>query len=278
MQNVKEQDFAPVSVVIPCYHCGQTIERAVYSLAIQTWRPAEVIIVDDGSDCRTRGILEKLQHQYGKDWIKLIYLPFNMGPGAARNAGWDISTQPLIAFLDADDSWHPQKLEIQCTVMLKNPDLALTGHRWQLIRGASPPSFPAFLLSTAEKRVRILSAKRLLLTNMLSTSTVMIRRDLPFRFCPNKRYAEDYLLWLEIILSGFKIGFIDTGLAYLYKAPYGEEGLSGKLWKMELGELETYYRLWQSSKITMPLFSALVIWSIAKFSRRVLKRAFRARL
>lgn len=271
MKNNITQDCAPVSVVIPCYHCGQTVERAIHSVAMQTWRPTEVIVVDDGSDFQTRKILEQLQSRYGRDWIKLVFLPYNMGPGAARNAGWDKSTQPLIAFLDADDSWHPQKIEIQCSVMLENPDFVLTGHRWRWIKGAHLLSLPTLSPAVARKRVRVISAKRLLFTNLLCTPTVMIRRDIPLRFDPQKRYAEDYLLWLEISLSKFRVGFIDVELAYLHKKPYGEGGLSSKLWQMELGEIETYYRLWRNSKILTPLFLVLISWSTAKFVRRYLK-------
>ncbi len=234
-------------------------------MAKQTWPPAEVIVVDDGSDDSTRDTLLHLRQQYGRDWLKLITLPENRGPGAARNAGWEASTQPYIAFLDADDAWHPHKIELQCQVMLDNPLLALTGHRWRwaLSLGDGDSDKPDRI------RVSMLSKWTLLVSNVLFTSTVMLKRDLPFRFHPTKKYSEDYLLWLQILFSGYRAAFIHAELAYLYKPPYGASGLSGHLWQMQVGELANYYLLWKERRLPGPLFVVACALSTAKFGRRL---------
>ncbi|MEM3504172.1 MAG: glycosyltransferase family 2 protein, partial [Nitrososphaeria archaeon] len=77
--------FAPVSVIIPCFNCEDTIDRAVESVYKQTWKPAEVILVDDASMDRSFRKLLKLQEIYGSDWIKVIHSKKNEGPGGARN-------------------------------------------------------------------------------------------------------------------------------------------------------------------------------------------------
>ena len=79
---------APVSAVIPCYNCSATIEKAVDSIAKQTLIPQEVILVNDDSSDQTIDILQNLQNIYGKEWIKIINLKKNVGPGQARNLGW----------------------------------------------------------------------------------------------------------------------------------------------------------------------------------------------
>jgi len=117
--------IAPVSVVIPCYRCGATIKRAVDSVAAQTLRPAEVILIEDGSGDNTLEQLYRVQGEHPKDWIKIIALEKNSGPSFARNTGWDAATQPYIAFLDADDSWHPQKTEIQYQWMAAHPKVCV---------------------------------------------------------------------------------------------------------------------------------------------------------
>lgn len=110
-------ESAPVSVVVPCWRCRDTIARAVESIAAQTRLPHEVILVDDASGDGTAGALHALAGRYPKDWITVIEQRDNGGAGVARNAGWETASSPYIAFLDADDAWHPKKLEIQVAWM-----------------------------------------------------------------------------------------------------------------------------------------------------------------
>ncbi len=257
---------AAVSVVIPCYRCGGTVGRALASIAAQTVRPREVVVVDDGSDDETPEVLQSLQSAYPKDWLRVIRLRENCGPGAARNVGWDACTQPYVAFLDADDAWHPQKIEIQTEIMARDPSLVLSGHGWLWVHG--PVAVEAPLRSPLQ--TTRLTPHRLLVSNILATPTVMVRRDIPLRFDARKRYSEDYLLWLEILFSGYSGVFIHANLAYLYKAPYGAGGLSGQLWQMELGELDTYYQLWGKKRISTGVFLTVAFFSLLKFGRRMI--------
>src|SRR5690606_11478324 len=105
-----------------------TVVRAVASVDAQTLLPAEVILVDDSSGDGTLNVLYSLQEKYTPGWIKVLALPENVGAGEARNAGWEMATQDYIAFLDADDSWHPQKIEIQYEWMRSHIDVSFTGH------------------------------------------------------------------------------------------------------------------------------------------------------
>lgn len=255
---------APLTVVIPCYRCKDTIERAVASVAAQTWRPAELILVDDASGDITPEILYYLQNRYGSNWIKVILRQENGGPGVARNSGWDVATQPYVAFLDADDAWHPRKIEIQLKYMEAHPEVAITGHRSCWLREEEPlPPLPE------NYTIKPVPRWQMLISNRLPTRTVMLKRNLDFRFEPAKRHSEDYLLWLRIVCSGYKAAFIDLEMAYLYKAPYGAGGLSGQLWEMEKGELDTYRRLRNERLISWPTFLALSTFSMAKYIRRL---------
>jgi glycosyltransferase involved in cell wall biosynthesis len=253
----------PVSVIIPCLDCEGTIRRAVNSISQQTWQPKEVVVIDDGSTDQTMSRIQEIRASLGLSWIKVLELSENKGPGAARNAGWDAATQPYIAFLDADDAWHPHKVEIQLKYMQYHPEVAITGHRSVWLReGENPPPLQDhYTIKPVTKRMMLVS-------NRLSTPTVMLKRDLDFRFEPAKRHSEDYLLWLQIICSKYEAIYIDLGLAYLYKAPYGSRGLSSQLWAMEQGELDTYGRLCDEQLISWPLFVTLSAFSMAKYVRR----------
>ena len=276
MQIAKEetQELAPVSVVIPCYRCEDTIWRTVDSVAGQTWRPAELILVDDGSEDASVDVLCSLEREYGRNWLKVVLLTENRGPADARNAGWGVASQPLVSFLDADDTWHPNKVEIQLKYMLSHPEISISGHgrRW-LREGEALQALPE------SYQVTLLPRWRILLSNPFSSGTVMLRRDLLFRFRAGKRYAEDYLLWSEIICSGRKAVLIDLELLYLHKAPYGAGGLSGRLWSMEKGELDAYWSLRTRKLVAFPTFLALALLSICKYARRAapvyVKRAAR---
>jgi glycosyltransferase involved in cell wall biosynthesis len=272
MQIAKEktQELAPVSVVIPCYRCEDTIRRTVDSVARQTWRPAELILVDDGSEDASVDVLRDLEKEHGRNWLKLVLLTENRGPADARNAGWDVAGQPFVSFLDADDTWHQSKVEIQLKYMLSHPEISISGHgrRW-LREGEALQALPE------SYRVKPLPGWRILLANPFSSGTVMLQRDLPLRFRAGKRYAEDYLLWSEIICSGRKAVLIDLELLYLHKAPYGAGGLSGKLWSMEKGELDAYWSLHTGKLVSRPACLALASLSICKYARRVAVNFFK---
>jgi len=101
-----------VSVIIPTYNRAETVRRSIDSALDQTYRPLEVIVVDDGSSDNTREVLEG----YG-DRIRAIYQE-NGGPSVARNTGVSAARGEFIAFLDSDDTWKPSKTEAQVRLML----------------------------------------------------------------------------------------------------------------------------------------------------------------
>ncbi|MGN2242360.1 glycosyltransferase family 2 protein [Frateuria sp. GZRR33] len=210
-----------MSVVVPCYRCAETIDDAVASIAAQTLRPAEVLLVEDASGDGTLDALHRVAAAYGTDWIRVIALPANRGPSHARNTGWQQAQQPYIAFLDADDSWGPRKLELQMAALEADPEIALIAHQ-MLVRPRGtvlpPPQVPA--------GVDIVGRGTLLVRNPFPTASVVLRRDLPFRFDEEFRRSEDYLLWSQIVLSGYRCAKIDQVLAIWNRRENGEVGLS----------------------------------------------------
>lgn len=257
-----------VSVIIPCYRCSETIERAVESVIRQTLPPKEILLVEDCSDDEgaTLASLYHLKQNFqDKICIKIIQLKENSGPGGARNAGWDEAQQTYLAFLDADDSWHPRKLEIQYQWMKSHPGVALTGHQSIWIKsGKQAHNLPDQWLA------KLIGRRQLLLFNCFPTRSVMLRREIAYRFDPTKRQAEDYLLWLMISLGGHPAWRLELPLAYTYKADFGGSGLSGDLWKMEKGELDTYRQVYRNEMISRIEFIGLVLMSLSKYLRRLL--------
>lgn len=212
---------APVCVVIPCFRCAATIEDAIKSVAAQTLRPAQVLLVDDGSGDDTVEALHRVAAIYKADWIKVIALSVNSGPSRARNTGWQFANQPYVAFLDADDCWGPRKLELQMAALEADPSIALIAHRMVVRpRGSEVPALHSPV------GVEIIGRSTLLLRNPFPTPSVVLRRDLPLRFDEGFRRSEDYLLWSQIVLSGYRCARIDQILAICNQREPGTTGLS----------------------------------------------------
>jgi glycosyltransferase involved in cell wall biosynthesis len=108
-----------VSVVIPAYNAERFIERTLNSALRQTYRRLEIIIIDDGSTDATCAIARSLIA--GDDRVRIISVP-NGGVANARNIGIEAATGPFVAFLDADDLWHPTKVELQVASLTNGPD------------------------------------------------------------------------------------------------------------------------------------------------------------
>lgn len=122
-----------VSVVIPTYNAAQYIAEAVDSALNQTYRRLEVIIVDDGSVDNTR---ELLAQRYGEK-IRYIWQS-NAGVAAARNTGIRAAQGQYVAFLDADDVFHPRRLELQVPIAEVDPRLGIVASRYTNVSEWTP--------------------------------------------------------------------------------------------------------------------------------------------
>lgn len=257
-----------ISVVIPHYRSMQTLLSAIKSVAKQTLLPLEVIVVDDASQDGSVDAIRALQSIYDAGWLKLIALEKNAGAASARNAGWESALGTHIAFLDADDVWHPRKLELQWLQFQVDPDLSLSGHAFRF-----PWEDDVEVRSVSCSHT--VSRCQVLLRNPFVTPSVMLRKDLPFRFRSGKRHMEDHLLWMEIVLSGLLVKRLDAPLATINKAQFGAGGLSSQLWAMERGELDNYISLRMRNFIGMPTTCFLLCFSLVKFVRRLAIVAWR---
>ncbi len=182
-----QDDYA---VIVPAYNAAMTLKRALDSALTQTLPPAEVIVVDDGSPDR-EDIASITAGCIGP--IRLIQQA-NAGPAAARNTGIIASSSSWIAFLDADDSWLPDKMRSQLEVG-REGDVGL-------IHARAGEDREPLLLS--------LDFEQLWERNRICTSTVIVRRSAldqagTFDVDPLLVGAEDYNLWLRICKLGWKV-------------------------------------------------------------------------
>lgn len=109
------------SAVLPAYNAARTIADSLQSILAQTCPPAEIIVVDDGSTDDTVACARAVS-----PLVQVLSQP-NEGPAAATNRGIAAAVSPMIAFLDADDLWTPEKMARQLARMEAEPDIALLG-------------------------------------------------------------------------------------------------------------------------------------------------------
>lgn len=275
MENVTKAD---VSVIIPVYNSAAEARRAVASVARQTLLPKEVIIVDDCStDVNNRYILEAIQQEYTKYLkIELIFQDTNKGAGETRNTGWEVANCEYIAFLDSDDIWHPQKLELQYNYMIKHKNIYFSCHHMDTITEEDISKFNERSVCYSKNKIIKIYFERYLFKHYPrgGTPSVMLRNIHKHRFMLGKRYSEDYLLWLEYC-HDYSGVLINEVLAASFKEIYGAGGLSGNLLKIEQGELDTFNILKKKGYINSFIWISCSLFSIVKFLRRYLIVCYR---
>lgn len=266
---------APVSVVIPCFNASHTLKRAVDSVINQTLLPLELVLVDDASTDggKTHNLINSIKKNISSlkkgVSVKTLFLQKNVGPGGARNAGWEISTQEWVAFLDADDSWAINKLALQYECVLSNAQIDLIAHRSTLELSGSDLLQPIPIKGhIGFQRVSLL---RMLISNVLPTRSILLRREISLRF-PENTLSEDYTLWLQIIAAGYDVRLMDCSLAFTFRPEFSIGGTSAQLWTQERGELQAFTFLYRGDSISFLTFLIFTVWSLLKFVRRFIMR------
>jgi glycosyltransferase involved in cell wall biosynthesis len=264
--NAEFRGFAPVSVVVPCWRCTDSIAATVRSVAAQTLRPAEVLLVDDASGDGTVEALQRLQASHLPGWIRVLPLQRNGGPARARNIGWEHARQPWVAFLDADDTWARDKLALQMRALDADAGIDFIAHRMRVApRDAEYPQ------AVRPPRVRRIGPRRMMLNNPFPTSSVVLRRELPFRFDERYRRVEDFLLWAQIVLSGHRCARLERVLASWHKPNYGAGGLSADLAAMHAAGREVRRELLRQGLVSLPVhYATCAIGEVRKARQRLL--------
>ncbi|HZO81830.1 MAG TPA: glycosyltransferase family A protein [Candidatus Binataceae bacterium] len=196
-----------ISVIVPTYNRRAMVREAIASVLAQRGASFELIVVDDGS---TDGTWEDLARRAGcGDSTLRAIRTANRGPAAARNCGLALARGRLIAFLDSDDLWAPDKLARQSAFMRANPHLAIsqTAELWlrngqRVNPGRRHLKRPGYFFADA------------LRTCLISPSAVIVKRallDEAGGFDEAMAACEDYDLWLRI-LARHPVGLLDEPL------------------------------------------------------------------
>lgn len=201
-----------VSVIIPAYNSEKTIVRALQSVFDQTRPPYEIIVIDDGSSDRTLEILNEYKEKIS------VFCQKNSGAAAARNEGVNKATGDLIAFLDSDDIWHAQKLEIQASFFEVDPDLDISSTGFNSLHESNySEHLVSQKLTTADIRTKSLGFNKIFIHPFLATPTVIIKKTVFLTlggFNESLITAEDVDLWLRSCF-GHKYIYIENKLTWV---------------------------------------------------------------
>lgn len=185
-----------VSVIMPVFNSEKYIEKTLLSVLEQTYKNYEVIIIDDGSNDNSLGIIEGIKNRFNEKRI-IILNQSHKGAGAARNLGIKNAKADLIAFLDSDDFWFPNKLERVIGVFNLITEINLVVHDLIINKNGHKKS----LVLSNRYNPKIDYFVNLYKTNCLAISAVTVRRSILFEvglfdeFLPP---VEDYDLWLKL--------------------------------------------------------------------------------
>jgi glycosyltransferase involved in cell wall biosynthesis len=191
-----------VSVIMPAYNASNYIQESINSVIAQTYFNWELIIVDDGSTDATSSIIINNSNQDNR--IKRFYQE-NGKQGKARNFGIAFARGIYIAFLDADDFWIPEKLEIQLQeIKEKNVDLVFSD---SYVFSDSNVSDKSKRMNTLNATLKGLEALKMFLQgNRIPMLTVLVKKEkihLVNGFTEKNEIplAEDYHLWLKMLIN-----------------------------------------------------------------------------
>lgn len=187
--------FADVSVVMPAWRAAATIARALLSVAGQTVKPSQVIVVDDGSDDTTFTAAEAMRGTMEGIALVVLRQP-HQGAGAARNRAIAEARGTYLAFLDADDEWLPDKLALSLAE-IEASGAVLVAHDLALIEGGRERVFDCRRHFAAAADPYAANFLR----GFIATSTVLARRDAVLAaggFDATLPSGQDYELWLRV--------------------------------------------------------------------------------
>ena len=240
------------SVVIPMYNAEETIIECIDSVIKQTYNNYEIIIVNDGSCDNSLSLVNHYKEKNSLYHINIVNKK-NEGVSKARNTAMDISSAEFIAFLDADDIWDPQKLEIMNNYLTVDIDLYANNF---YIKNQNIQ-----LVSDSIYQYRFID---FIFKNYFDTSSVVIRNKSDYRFDETMRYTEDHDLWLRVLHKTNKALFVNKFLTIRNRPLLSLGGASGNKWKMRKGEMKMFINLVNYRKYMIPLLPFLLVFSLIK--------------
>jgi glycosyltransferase involved in cell wall biosynthesis len=251
---------------MPAYNAQYFIEKTIQSVQSQSFSGWKLVIVDDCSSDDTVKIVKSIAHEDSR--VRLIELKTNFGgPAGPRNVGVASAETDLVAFLDADDIWHPDKIATQLEFFAKH-DVDLVCARVLDFYDDGAIQFGEIENSGSEN----VSYSSERLRNQIPTSSVIVKtslaRKFPFNEAISYRAVEDYDVWLRMLEAGAVCAKVIAPLV-MYRKIEGQ--ISGSKWHM-LRKVLMVHRNNPNSRFFTPYLYSITHILGAIYSRVIFKR------
>lgn len=224
-----------VSVIMPTYNAAPFVGESIESVLAQTYRPIELVVADDASEDRTAEIVAGYTRRY-PETVRLQRFEERAGPCRRRNDAIDLAQGSLIAWLDQDDLWAPEKTAREVKVLADQPDVGLVYSGFEAFDSETREPLPwRDRDSEAEGDILVPLFVRGCFIGSLTTlfrREVLTRRGLRLRQA-DFSFGDDYFLWLALSLD-WKVVRIDEVLAHYRRHPDNES--------LRLGETNFHLR------------------------------------
>ncbi|ABF53283.1 glycosyltransferase family 2 protein [Sphingopyxis alaskensis] len=183
-----------VSIITPAYKAADIIAETICSVQSQTHREWEMLIAEDCGPDETRAIVREFARADPR--VRLLQMPVNGGPAAARNLALSTAKGRWLAFLDSDDLWLPEKLERQLAFHRTRDDavISFTGFRRINAEGSETGRYIGV--------PPVMDYRALLGNTAIATSTVIVDRQQSGEFRMQKTYYDDFACWLALLRKG----------------------------------------------------------------------------
>ncbi|MBP2546891.1 glycosyltransferase family 2 protein [Acinetobacter guillouiae] len=258
-----EENSLLISVIIPMYNASKTIVRVLDSVKKQTLECSyEVLVINDGSKDDSKEIVEKYISENKEFKVILIDKP-NGGVSTARNAGLSLSKGDLIAFLDSDDEWFPDKLEKQKEILDMNSEIDLLGCAFDGL----------YLDNLSEGQLLKIKVDHLIFKNYFQPSTVVMKRavfeEIGY-FDENQKYAEEGNYFIRIA-DKFNCFFCNMKVINYGdgKSGFGASGLSANLKEMHRGFIKNLKFAYSNDLINLRQYVLARMVEQLKYMRRI---------
>ncbi len=224
--NVGKMEGEKVAVILPSYNSLKTIDRAISSVVNQSYKNWVLYIIDD---CSVDGSYDYINEKYNNPKIKLIKNNVNLGAAQTRNAGINFSKEPILAFIDSDDEWLPEKLEIQVKSLSSGNNMAVTAYNY--IRNEAESVFVSYKKNKLTKNDFLKKKFRICFSSLL-----LHRRD--GVFFESIGHEDFYYIYKNLIPSGY-ISVVNKAMVNYYEC-------AGSLSSNKVKAAKWHYKILQS--------------------------------